>query len=46
MWAGWQNDWMAWDAGEVVEVVETGLSAKKAARRDAFFSLFTGAVTR
>jgi hypothetical protein len=46
MWAGWRNDWMARDAGEVVEVVETGLSAKKAARRERVFSLFTHAVTR
>jgi hypothetical protein len=30
---GWRDDWMAWDAGEVVEVVETGLSANSLATR-------------
>ncbi len=30
---GWRDDWMARDAGEVVEVVETGLSANALATR-------------
>src|ERR1700734_3544478 len=30
---GWRDDWMARDAGEVVEVVETGLSANSLATR-------------
>jgi hypothetical protein len=47
IWAGWRNDWVARDAGEVVEVVETGLSAKKKPTLSATrFPLFTDAVTR
>lgn len=30
---GWRDDWMARDASEVVEVVETGLSANSLATR-------------